>query len=117
MARTGQNKTRADTGRAVKMSIFRCEQCGCVENTAVSNYISRKYPYSASGDALPSLPALCSECDPAIGKWHGMFPKQSAKGLFLCSDGFLVSKEEVESDSFKWRVEHQGLKVVREIME
>jgi len=99
------------------MSAFRCEKCGCMENTAVSNYISRKYPYSETGDALPSLPLLCSECDPAIGKWHGRFPKQSAKGMILCSDGFLVSPEEVETDNFKFRQKHQGLTVVREITE
>ena len=99
------------------MSLFRCEQCGCVENTAASNYISRKYPYSEDGKALPSLPALCSECDPEIGKWHGLFPKKSAKGMMLASDGFLYSKEDVASDNFKWRMEHQGLKVVKEITE
>ena len=99
------------------MPVFRCEKCGCMENSATSNYVSRKYPCSKTGDTLPSLPLLCSECDPAIGRWHGIFPKQSAKGLFLCSDGFLASEEEVESDSFKWRMEHQGLTVVREITE
>ena len=46
------------------MPVFICENCGCIENTAVSNYWSR-----GSG------PALCSECDPEIGKWHGRFPK------------------------------------------
>jgi hypothetical protein len=49
-------------GKAVP--VFICENCGCIENTAVSNYWSR-------GNG----PALCSECDPKIGKWHGRFPK------------------------------------------
>lgn len=99
------------------MSVFRCEQCGCMENTAVSNFISRKYPYSPDGEALPSLPALCSECDPEIGKWHGRFPKRSAKGTILASDGFLYDPEEVKSESFKFRIENQGLRVVGEITE
>ena len=99
------------------MSIFRCEKCGCCENTASSNYASRKYPWSADGRTLPSLPLLCSECDPETGKWHGMFPKRSAKGLLLASDGFLYDKEYAEMESFKFRERHQGLKVVREITE
>ena len=91
------------------MSCFRCEKCGCVENTATSGYWSRE-------DGKDKR-ALCSECDPAIGKWHGRFPKRSAKGLVLASDGFLYSKDDVASDGFKWRMEHQGLKVAGVVAE
>ena len=91
------------------MSIFRCEQCGCVENTATSDYWSR--------NDKPDKRALCSECDPDIGKWHGCFPKKSAKGMVLASDGFLYSPEDVASDSFKFRIKHQELRVVKEIAE
>lgn len=89
------------------MPIFRCEKCGCVENTAPSGYWSRR----------DKGVALCTQCDPEIKKWHGMFKRMSAKGLMLCSDGFLYTKEAVASDSFKFRMEHQKLKVVREITE
>jgi len=65
------------------MPVFRCEKCNCVENTAVSNWVTRPY----------DSPALCSECDPAIGKWHGRFPKKSADGL-IEKNGFLISPEE-----------------------
>lgn len=99
------------------MPVFRCEQCGVMENTASSNYWSRRHRTADDGSSLPSLPALCSKCDPEIGGWHGMFKRQSAKGMILCSDGFLVSPEEVETDNFKFREKHQGLKVVREITE
>jgi hypothetical protein len=51
------------------MPLFKCSNCGCCENTALSNYwidtMSRE-----------RKPALCSECDPRIGKWHGKFEKQ-----------------------------------------
>ena len=47
------------------MSLYICSKCGCVENTAASNFWNR-------GDG----PALCSECDPEIGRWHGMFEKR-----------------------------------------
>lgn len=66
------------------MSLFRCERCGCVENTAVCHYWTRK-----EGE-----PALCTECDPEIGKWHGRFPKRPADDLVDDGKGFLISPEE-----------------------
>lgn len=50
------------------MSLFRCFECGCVENTALSRYWAQK----------PKDQALCSECNPEIGRWHGRFPKRDA---------------------------------------
>ena len=50
------------------MSIFVCHDCGCVENTATCGYWMRDR----------SKPAVCSACDPRIGKWHGVFPKAKA---------------------------------------
>ena len=47
------------------MSIFKCENCGCAENTALCGYNIRKEVEQA----------LCSECDPSINKWHGFFNK------------------------------------------
>ena len=84
------------------MSIFRCDKCGCMENTALCNYWNK-------GDG----PALCSECE--SGKWHGIFPKESAVGSFLGNDGFLYHKDEIGSDKLKWREEHQGFKIIKEI--
>jgi hypothetical protein len=49
------------------MSLFKCSGCGCVENTALSGFWFK-------GDKPP----LCSECDPEIGQWHGLFPKEDA---------------------------------------
>lgn len=46
------------------MPLFRCTQCGCAENTALSNWAVRR---------RAGLPALCSGCDPEIGQWHGRF--------------------------------------------
>ena len=50
-----------------RMSLFKCTECGVVENTATSGYWFRR-------GATP----LCSQCDPNIGKWHGIFPRQDA---------------------------------------
>jgi hypothetical protein len=55
------------------MPLFKCSQCGCVENTALSNWAIRFLYKREDGSALPPL---CSACDPAIGKWHGEFPQR-----------------------------------------
>jgi len=99
------------------MPIFMCEQCGCIENTAISNYWTRgDYRSERDGEQSGEVDdrALCSECDPETKKWHGRFDKTSAEGLVLADDGFLYDPADVASDSFKFRMKHQGLKVVGE---
>lgn len=57
------------------MPLFVCDECGCVENTALANF----YWYRSG---IPDIPdelrnkAMCSQCDPDIKKWHGKFPKE-----------------------------------------
>jgi len=62
------------------MPLFKCSNCGCVENTALGAYWFRV----SAENKLP----LCSEC--IYGKWHGEFPKQKPKeaGFVLLKDGF-----------------------------
>ena len=87
------------------MPLYRCEKCGCIENTAMGFYWG-KYK------------KLCSKC--STGKWHRVFRKKSAKGLLLCNDGFLYHSKEVKKDSksgVRWRIENKGLKIVKEITE
>jgi hypothetical protein len=81
--------------------VFKCSKCGCVENTAVSHYWTRE----------KGTPPLCSECDPAIGKWHGRFEKRSAEGLVEDGRGFLISREEA---ALKEQVE-RGVQNVKNI--
>ena len=65
------------------MSVFICSKCGCIENTASSSFWSR-------GDADP----LCSECDPEIGKWHGLFEKQTPDAAGIVErHGELMTKD------------------------
>lgn len=83
------------------MSLYMCEKCGCVENTALGFYWSRDqpmWPEDVRGKAL------CSECGPTtfsngdptdLGVWHGRFEKRSAKGYHLDSEGFLWSAASV----------------------
>lgn len=57
------------------MSLFRCEICGCIDNTALGHYWCRGIK-EYKGTIQEK--ALCSECDPEQGKWHGKFPKKQA---------------------------------------
>jgi hypothetical protein len=50
------------------MPLFACDECDSVENTACCRYWLRK---RATGGR-----ALCSQCDPEIGEWHGRFERQ-----------------------------------------
>lgn len=66
------------------MALFRCSQCGCVENTACCNYwVDVHYM---------DRPPLCSACDPALGRWHGRFARTSAEGLRVGQNGLLVDQ-------------------------
>lgn len=56
------------------MSLFLCDKCGVIENTALSPYWIK--------DHLDNQ-ALCSECAPEefdgiekYGQWHGKFPRE-----------------------------------------
>lgn len=47
--------------------------------------------------AADKAQALCSQCDPAIGQWHGQFQKRSAAGMLVDQHGHLWSKESFEA--------------------
>jgi len=70
------------------MPLFPCSKCNCVEDTALSHYWSAR---------LRQRFPLCSACDPAIGKWHGEFPRESAEGWISDRNGFLLDKRSVET--------------------
>ena len=69
------------------MPLFACSKCNCVEDTALSHYW---------GARLRQTAALCSACDPAIGKWHAEFPRESADAFVNDRDGFLLDKRAIE---------------------
>jgi hypothetical protein len=48
------------------MPLFVCHECRVIENTACSNFIHAH---------VEGKPPLCSACDPAIGRWHGLFKR------------------------------------------
>jgi len=55
-----------DLPEGVTMPLFECEQCHCVDNTALTNFWQAH---------IEEKPQLCSACDPEIGKWHDKFPR------------------------------------------
>src|SRR4030088_2508135 len=63
-----------------------CRKCECIEDTALCHYWSAR---------LRQTSAVCSACDPTIGKWHGEFPKESAQGWINDRHGFLLDKMSV----------------------
>lgn len=74
------------------MPLFRCSKCGCVDNTAVTNYWTRTIV--AINKNEEEEPPLCSECDPKIGIWHDFFEKKSAVGYLITDQGFLYTKQD-----------------------
>lgn len=47
------------------MSVYICEKCGCIENTALGGYWM---------NVIDKEPKACSECN--TGKWHNEFEKK-----------------------------------------
>jgi hypothetical protein len=56
------------------MSLFVCDDCGCVENTALAG------PGGYWGRTRLDGKARCSACNPKVGKWHGHFPCEKWDG-------------------------------------
>jgi hypothetical protein len=53
------------------MSLFVCQKCRVIENTACSGFWLRK---------MKNEQALCSQCDPDFGEWHGLFERRIYDG-------------------------------------
>lgn len=84
------------------MSLYRCQQCGCVENTAFGFHAIRYWPEWP--DDIRGK-ALCSACGPArfrtgaptgFGKWHGRFEQKSATGLWVDQQGSLWRQDQLD---------------------
>jgi len=72
------------------MSVFICSKCAMMENTALSNFWTRDF---AAPEGSPPQPALCSQCDPSIGKWHNEFDRMPIPADHMIGpDGFVYLK-------------------------
>lgn len=77
------------------MPLFRCEKCGCVENTATGWWWSR----NMKGTPEKWNRALCDEHGPKFvngefseeenGVWHNKFDKQSATDWYVDESGYI----------------------------
>lgn len=76
------------------MPLYMCSTCGCVENTATGGYWAQQMEHHERGGAPPAFEPLCSEHNPAIGKWHGEWPKKLAEGYVATREGFIYSQSE-----------------------
>jgi hypothetical protein len=65
------------------MSLYQCDKCGVIENTALGRYHSRNVTGIWKDEDMGQ--ALCSECGPKTyksgepteyGEWHGRFEKK-----------------------------------------
>lgn len=71
------------------MSLFVCDKCGCIENTALGWYWGAFMKDLTTKETYGKV--FCSECAPLEfpdgektrfdGKWHGKFPKRYVKDL------------------------------------
>lgn len=90
------------------MSLFQCDNCGCVENTALASqgfkaeYIQKIFDWSDIPERKGML--LCSDCGPTqyrdgketeFGKWHNKFDRTFLpKGMFKTNrEGNLEHRE------------------------
>src|SRR5260370_32284926 len=84
-AENNRRQQRPSEERA--MPLFPCSKCNCIEDTALSHYWSARLRQKA---------AVCSACDPTIGKWHGEFPRESAQDWVTDRSGLLLDKGSVQ---------------------
>ncbi len=91
------------------MSLFQCEACGCVENTATSNYWTKDMKDMWTEEYLGK--ALCSACGPSHfkdgtkadqGVWHGRFPRTFLpKGMFRTAKNGNLEHIETGEQNYK----------------
>lgn len=102
------------------MSLYQCEKCGCVENTALglSKCISsfRNTPFCWTGMEELEGSALCSLCAPKkyrdgtptkFGEWHNVFERTMLPlGMFKTNEvGNLEHIETGETDYRKYEID------------
>lgn len=77
------------------MSLYQCEECGCMENTALSGFHWKQYKKE---------PLTCSGCD---GVWHSQFDRiYLPKGMFITNhEGNLAHKETGDTNVRKYALE------------
>lgn len=80
------------------MPLFECNNCGAIDNTAISGYWEQQLDFMRAHPedrGLVDFRPICSEC--FTGTWHDKFPKDNAKEKGFIPDphmpGFIMPKE------------------------
>lgn len=97
------------------MSLFQCENCGCVENTALSSqgfngFFEKFFDWSYAPERKGMR--LCSACGPVKyadgtpseerGKWHNVFPREYLPlGMFETNQRGNLAHKETGSDDYR----------------
>lgn len=95
------------------MSLFQCENCGCVENTALSDQgikgLKIIFDWNGLEDRKGML--LCSACAPTLhanktptefGKWHEQFKRNYLpKGMFKTSSNGNIEHVDTGDQDYK----------------
>ena len=96
------------------MVLFRCEECGCVDNTALGGTHSIRCL-----ELFDDLLSLCVECAPKFykdgtpneraGDWHNKFPKRSAEGMYVDTCGHIWDEPESPFGKIVYLIGKEGL--------
>lgn len=96
------------------MSLFQCENCGCVENTALSaqgfKLLAKSFDWSYAPERKGML--LCSACGPCVykdgtkardyGEWHNRFTRvYLPKGMFKTNERGNLEHIETGSEDYQ----------------
>lgn len=60
------------------MSLFVCDQCNVIANTAPDNYWAQLLEQAEQGIPPSKRTYRCSQC--RTGEWHGLFPRTKWDG-------------------------------------
>ncbi len=95
------------------MSLFQCQVCGCVENTALSSQGCAGFFTSLldwTGKEASRGKLHCSSCAPTkyadgtptgLGKWHGRFPRTYLpKDMFVTNAKGNIEHIETKSEDY-----------------
>jgi hypothetical protein len=77
------------------MPLYECSACHAVDRTSLANFWNR---------LREKNPALCSECDPEIGKWHGQFEKLTAEDFLKRFPGDVQERTDHPSKALRFAV-------------
>lgn len=102
------------------MSLFQCDNCGCVENTALASqgfngFFEKLYDWSYAPERKGMR--ICSACGPVkysdgtgtkYGEWHKVFPRQYLpKGMFETNSSGNLCHKETKSEDYRSYVTKQ----------